>query len=125
MIPRRMTIQKKNILEYLRSVKSHPTAEMVYNNVKHEVPKITLATVYRNLNQLADDKIILKLEVNGEFRFDGDLSHHQHCICKGCGKIIDLFQPEISKSALNNIQTNNFTPDGVKVIFTGLCSECN
>ena len=57
----RQTIQKLKIMQHLHSVKTHPSAEMVYNAVKEEVPTITLATVYRNLNSLANAGKILKL----------------------------------------------------------------
>jgi Fur family peroxide stress response transcriptional regulator len=120
----RMTNQRLKIMEYLKSVKTHPTAEMVYNKVVKELPKITLATVYRNLNLLADQGEILRLEINNEYRYDADLSFHQHCVCKKCGKIIDLFQKEISRYALNKIRTNNFKPTSVNVIFYGICKKC-
>ena len=111
-------------MQHLQSVKTHPSAEMVYDAVKKEVPTITLATVYRNLNSLSEDGQISKLEINNEFRFDGDISKHQHCVCKNCGSIKDLFQEEISEYALKKINHSGFKPDGVTVIFRGLCKNC-
>ena len=84
---RRQTIQRIKILEYLEGVKTHPTAETIYREVKKELPTITLATVYRNLNLLADEGKIVKLEINNEYHFDADRSNHQHGVCKKCGKI--------------------------------------
>jgi len=121
----RLTNQRIKILEHLKSVKTHPTAEMVYDKVIKELPAITLATVYRNLNLLADKGEILRLEINNEYRFDGDISFHQHCVCKKCSKIIDLFQKEISGYALNKIKTNDFEPSSVNIIFHGLCKACS
>jgi len=120
----RQTIQKLKIMQHLQSVKTHPSAEMIYNAVKEEVPTITLATVYRNLNFLAGEGKILKLEINNEFRFDGDISKHQHCVCKKCGCIKDLFQEEISEYALKKISHSGFQPEAVNVIFMGLCDKC-
>ncbi|MDP7244298.1 MAG: transcriptional repressor [Flavobacteriales bacterium] len=121
---RRLTIQKIKILEYLKSVKTHPTAETIYDTVKKELPTITLATVYRNLNLLNNEGKIRRLNINNNFNFDADISTHQHCICKKCSKIYDIFQKEISKYALNKIQLDNFEPSSVNVIFYGICKKC-
>jgi len=120
----RMTNQKLKIMEYLAKVKTHPTAEDVYRAIKKDLPQISLATVYRNLNLLAEQGKILKLEVNGEFRFDGDLCHHQHCVFRKCGKIIDVNQKEISDYAMSKIKTGEFKPQCVGIIFRGLCRNC-
>ena len=87
----RQTKQKAAILGYLRSVKTHPTAEIVYSAVKKEMPNISLGTVYRNLEEFSKNEIIGKLEVAGRKRFDGDISVHGHFICEKCGRIDDLF----------------------------------
>ena len=85
----RNTNQRLKILEYLKCVKTHPTAEQVYNDLRKDMPAISLATVYRNLHLLAEQKEVLRLEINNEYHFDGDSCRHQHCVCKKCGKIID------------------------------------
>jgi len=120
----RITKQRKIILNHLKSVKTHPSAEMVYGDVVKDEPKITLATVYRNLNLLADQMLITRLEINGEFRYDADMEFHQHLICNQCGKIKDVFQKEISEHALNKLETNNFDVSSVKIIFEGICDSC-
>lgn len=112
------------VIEFLRGVHSHPTAEMVYEAVKKDIQTITLATIYRNLNQLAQDGEIIKLEVNGEYRFDADISKHQHLVCKKCGKIKDLFQENISAYALKNINSPGFYTESVQVMFRGECKKC-
>ncbi|MFC1754209.1 Fur family transcriptional regulator [Thermoproteota archaeon] len=122
---RRMTPQRMKVLEFLRKVKTHPTAEMVYDGVVKDMPTITLATVYRNLNLLAEQGDVLKLEINNEFRFDGDTCYHQHCVCKICGKIHDVFQENLSSYALRNIRAKGFRPDCVSIIFYGACKGCH
>ena len=119
-----MTNQRMKILQHLRSVKTHPSAEMVFKEVSKDLPAITLATVYRNLNLLADQGDILKLEINNEFRYDGDNSYHQHCVCKNCGSITDLFQEEISTYALKKFHSKDFDANSVNVIFNGVCRGC-
>ena len=120
----RLTIQKLKILEHLKSVKNHPTAEMVYNTVKKELPTITLATVYRNLNLLSGQGKISRLEINNEYRYDICIDCHQHCVCNECGSILDSFQKEISRYALKKLKTDKFNPDSVSIIFKGVCKKC-
>lgn len=120
----RMTTQRIKILEFLQGVKTHPTAEDVYKEVKKDLPALTLATVYRNLNQMAENGDILRLEINKEYHYDADTSSHQHCVCKSCWKVFDLFQKELSEFALQRLNFRGFTPCSVNIIFYGKCGEC-
>ncbi|RME55529.1 transcriptional repressor [Candidatus Woesearchaeota archaeon] len=120
---KRWTAQKVVVMDFLKSVKTHPTAEMVFNEVKAKLPNITLATVYRNLNSLAEDGAILRLEINKEYHYDADTSYHQHCVCKKCGKISDVFQKEITKYALKKLEAE-FYPESVNIVYFGTCKEC-
>ena len=122
---RRMTTQRIKILEYLNSVSSHPNAEEIHSKVKKDMPAITLATVYRNLNLLSEEGKILKLKVRNEYKFDAEVSEHQHFICENCGIIFDLFQKEISAYAMRKVKAKNFTPKSVIVIFNGTCKDCS
>ncbi|MBM3200380.1 transcriptional repressor [Candidatus Woesearchaeota archaeon] len=121
----RNTNQKLKIVEYLKRVKTHPTAEEVYKQVSKDLPAITLATVYRNLNQLADQGKILKFKIHHEYHFDADTSLHQHLACNKCDKVLDLFQKEISEQAIKKAISLGFKPDYVDIIFHGSCKDCN
>jgi len=121
----RNTNQKMKILGYLKSVKTHPTAETVYKAVKKELPAISLGTVYRNLNKMAEDREILRFKVGNEFHFDGDTCCHQHCECITCGKIIDCFQKELSEYTLKKIDVKGFKPECVNILFKGRCEQCS
>lgn len=83
--------KREAILEKLQSTTSHPTAEWIYHELKTDFPKISLATVYRNLKQFRDDGEILSLgQVQGKERFDATTSRHDHFICETCAVIIDI-----------------------------------
>jgi len=112
------------VLEYLLGVKTHPNAETVYNHVKKELPTITLATVYRNLNAMVEAGQIIRMEINNEYHYDADTRAHQHCICRSCGKIIDVFQDIMSKYALSTFKSDEFIPSEVTIIFLGKCKNC-
>ena len=119
----RNSYQRTRILEYLKSIKTHPTAEKVYAAVRKDIPTISLGTVYRNLNKMADGHEIHRLEVCGEYHFDADMAYHQHCVCKKCGRILDFFDEEISKCAIKRLG-RGFDAECVHIIFHGICKDC-
>ncbi|WNY25045.1 transcriptional repressor [Methanolapillus millepedarum] len=92
---KRNTVQKMKILEYLSGTKSHPTAETVYAEVSKEIPTISLSTVYRNLNMMAENNEILKFEVGNEAHYDADTSFHHHAYCRFCKTVFDIFDTDI------------------------------
>ncbi len=71
--------QKETILNFLKGTSSHPTASCIYEEVRKEVPNISLGTVYRNLGLLKQEDKILELDLAGSLsRFDGDTRSHYH-----------------------------------------------
>ena len=121
----RMTRQRAVILEELRKTKSHPTADELYSIVRERLPRISLGTVYRNLDFLADSGEIRRLEAAGSTkRFDGDISWHQHVRCLRCGRIGDVMQP-LATPSVDGIQVEGFfSIVGSRIEFDGICVEC-
>ena len=76
--PRRSTRQRRVVFEAVIGTKSHPTAEWVYDAVRREMPRVSLGTVYRNLQVLAEEGKIRSFERGGRIRYDGDLALHDH-----------------------------------------------
>ena len=121
----RYSKQREAIRSYLLSTKSHPTAEMVYEHIQSEYPNISLGTVYRNLNLLAEQGEILRLECgDGVDHFDGNTMPHYHFFCKGCNRISDLVMDPIDH--INRIAAAGFDGEvqGHMVYFYGLCPYC-
>ncbi len=113
----RNTKQRTIILDYLKSVKTHPTAEIVFNDIKKKLPNISLATVYRILNNLSGEGNALKLEYDVA-HFDGDTSEHAHFICSKCNKIYDVFDIKINvKNKVGEIKNK-------KLYLYGICKKC-
>lgn len=121
----RMTRQRGIILEELRAVKTHPTADELYEKVKKRIPRISLATVYRNLDVLSGLSVIQKLEITGrQKRFDADTSSHYHIKCIRCGRVDDLYpaQPEaIDKAVMDH---RGYDVLGHRLEFEGVCPKC-
>ena len=121
----RLTSQRQVILEELKKVTSHPTANEVYDMVRKRLPRIGLGTVYRNLDLLAEKGIIKKLEVGGEQkRFDGDTSPHYHIRCMQCNRVEDIFIERDMELEKNAASCCNYKILDHHVQFSGICSKC-
>jgi len=122
----RLTRQRKVILEELRNVTTHPSADEIYEMVRKRLPRISLGTVYRNLEILSETGEIQKLELGCTLkRFDGIAENHYHIRCIHCDRVVDApgdFDPEIDHDV--NAATD-FKIIGHKLEFIGICPECN
>ena len=121
----RKSKQKEAILRVLKSTTSHPTAELIYEQVKREVPNISLGTVYRNLRLLKQEGEILELDLTGTSgRFDGFTENHYHFRCEQCNRIFDVDEP-VDKAVDNRVaQKTGFRVKYHRLEFRGLCQEC-
>ena len=121
----RMTRQRMLILEELRGMCTHPTAEELYSRVRARMPYISLSTVYRNLELLAAANEVLRLDSAGTIRrFDGNTMPHRHILCMRCGKVDDLPSDCGPIPDHESIHVDGFTVTGVRVEFEGVCDEC-
>ncbi|MFZ5776251.1 MAG: Fur family transcriptional regulator [Thermodesulfobacteriota bacterium] len=121
----RITKQRQIILDELCSVKTHPTADELYQMVRKRLPKVSLGTVYRNLEILSDCGIIQKLDIGGtQKRFDGDASVHYHVRCGQCGRVDDLDLPPDFNVEKEASRLTNFRILRHRLEFTGVCPEC-
>ena len=85
-----MTKYKEKILEIVEASRSHLTAEQVFAQLRKTYPQVVLATVYNNLNRLWEEERIRKVSVEGmPDRYDR-IARHDHLVCKGCGKLLDV-----------------------------------
>lgn len=122
----RLTTQRQIILEELGKVKSHPTANEVYDMVRKRLPRIGLGTVYRNLELMAETGIILKLEVGGtQKRFDATIAPHYHIRCLSCGKVDDIEIPVMADIDKTAADISKYQVLGHHVEFSGICNDCS
>jgi Fur family ferric uptake transcriptional regulator len=124
-MPLRMTNQREIILRELKKSRQHLSADELYGRVKKIMPRISLATVYRNLEILSEAGLIGKLEISGrQKRFDFDVSDHDHIYCVVCHKVDNL------KIERNNVNTEGlgaaagYAITGYRVEIVGICPEC-
>lgn len=117
--------QRESIKEYLAQTTSHPTADTIYSHIRETNPRISLGTIYRNLNLLCEQGEIIKLSCgDGCDRFDGNSIQHYHFICTDCNNVLDLQMDPIDH--INLIASANFKGEikGHNTIFYGLCPDC-
>lgn len=122
----RLTQQRQIILDELRKAKSHPTADEIYQQVRRRLPKISLGTVYRNLDLLSTCGMIKAVPLGSgqQKRFDGDTKPHYHLRCLRCGRVVDApLKPVISiHHAMGAVEDCEVI--GHHFEFTGLCPQC-
>lgn len=121
----RTTRQRSIILEELQSVTSHPTADELYQMVRRRLPRISLGTVYRNLDLLAAQRRILRLEAAGhQMRFDATTEEHQHIRCVQCGRVADVRMDQPPAPLQEIAQATQYRVLRRRVNFDGVCPDC-
>lgn len=104
---------------------SHPTVEEIFEEVHQKLPRITKATVYKNLKVLAENGLIKEVNVKGVSRFEAKMEPHHHIICRSCGKILDFESAELISFALKMIENQkDFVIKTAETNFYGVCKTC-
>ncbi|HJA91564.1 MAG TPA: transcriptional repressor [Candidatus Eisenbergiella merdipullorum] len=117
--------QREAIKRFLMTRRDHPTADVVYSNVRTEFPNISLGTVYRNLTLLADLGEISRLRVgDGVDHFDADTRPHYHFVCNECGGVSDLEMDDVSGALNAAVRDFDGSIEGHVTYFYGLCPHC-
>ena len=121
----RMTHQREIILDELRRAKSHPTADELYERIKKKLPRISLATVYRNLEILSETGLIKKLEISGrQKRFDWDPQDHDHVYCTKCHRVDNIPTETATLLSIAPELQKGYRITGCRIEFYGLCPNC-
>lgn len=120
----RMTAQKSFVLDYLKGVKTHPTAEIVYEEVKKKLPNISQGTVYRVLNNFKRKGEVQTIDTKDIIHFDADISDHAHFICEKCNKVYDVIDECSKCGILRNKKTKVGKINKYKINFYGKCKQC-
>lgn len=120
---KRYSRQRELIYETLKGTDQHPTAEMVYQWLKPDNPNLSLGTVYRNLNLLADEGLIVRMALPVE-RYDANITLHSHFRCEACGGVFDLKLPYDTALDEQALHSSGHTVKGHSTFFYGICARC-
>lgn len=120
-----LTQRRRAVLDVLRATDDHPTAHEVYARVRATTPGIGFATVYRALHALVDADLALELDLgDGAARYDANTHPHDHVVCDGCGRALDL-DPVLPARTLGEIaKTTGYDVTGYSLTFRGHCAAC-
>jgi len=122
----RITKQRQVILEELRKLNTHPSADEIYKVVRRRLPRISLGTVYRNLEVLSELGKIQKLELSGSLkRFDWNTKKHYHIRCVRCNRVDDAPIAPLNQLENDLYKATVFEIIGHNLEFIGLCPECS
>lgn len=121
---RRNTRQRQQVLEAVRAL-DHPDADEICAALAGQKPRAGRATVYRNLNLLAEQGEIRRIETGGADRYDGCLRPHYHLRCRCCGRLFDAHMPVVEGLEKQLTDTGGFAVEGYTIVFVGLCPDCN
>ncbi|MDR2891318.1 MAG: transcriptional repressor [Alistipes sp.] len=123
----RPSLQRLAIVEYLLSVKSHPTADTIYSAIHTDIPTLSRTTVYTTVSMLAGRGVILALDLDPEqMHYDGDITPHAHFLCTRCGHIYDIW---FNGDGWGPLLAAAPMPQGasvsdIQLSYKGLCADC-
>lgn len=116
-----VTEYRRKILELVTASHSHMTAEQVFEALRRTNPKVVRATVYNNLNRLWAEGKVRKVSVEGmPDRYDR-VERHDHLVCKGCGRLLDVDLGDLTKQLEQRVGRSILTYD-LKLLY--LCETC-
>ena len=124
----RVTRQKEAILRAALASGDHPTADMIYAAARRELPRISLGTVYRNLQRLVAEGSMSPTPIQDDSgrsaRFDPETRPHDHFVCQGCKRIYDVAREETRAVDLAALETRGFQVTSHTLAVYGLCPQC-
>ena len=121
----RNTVQRKEVLETVRRLADHPTAEEIYEDLCRRGINYGRATVYRNLIVLTRQGLLRHIAMpDAPDRYDHTLSAHEHLCCVRCGNLTDVLLPSRSRLDREAARQTGFTQVKHEILFRGLCPVC-
>src|SRR4051812_28873976 len=122
----RLTPQRRAVFDVLHASDDHPTAREVFERVQRISPEIGPATVYRSLALLVESGQALELALGGgaSARYDANVARHDHLVCSGCGRAVDIDTPVSGRTVAGLEAESGFVVTGYDLQFRGLCPDC-
>jgi len=122
---KRTTRQLEQVFKALQGDHTHPFAHEIYRRVHKKLPRISLATVYRNLHSLVEEGKIRSILLDEQAaRFDPETSEHDHFVCERCGRVIDLFLRRARRIDLTALAKDGYVVTTHNLTVYGLCRVC-
>ena len=121
----RRTKQRQAMLEAIEHHGGHLTAERIYTLVKRQFPRLSLGTVYRNLQKLVADQKLQILMRGRSQHFDPLVERHQHFICETCDRVYDVLVDNQKEIKPFKLPHEGFKVTSHQLAFYGTCKHCS
>lgn len=121
---RRNTRQLQVVWQAVKDETSHPTADQIFLKVRRQLPSVSLATVYRNLQKLVREGKLQVLTLGRAQHFDPLVRSHQHFICEKCDQVYDVLLYSRERRLLSRLPDEGFTVTSHQLAFFGHCKQC-
>jgi Fur family transcriptional regulator, peroxide stress response regulator len=122
----RMTPQREALLRLLSQTRTHPTADELFRRVRRQLPSVSHATVYRNLQELVRARLIARLErAGGPVQYDANPDDHHHFVCTRCGRVTDIYLKDVGYAI--DRERSGIAPariDRAELQLHGMCAAC-
>ena len=122
----RFTNQRALIMDIIRRGWGHLDADEIYRRARQKEPRLSLSTVYRNLQMLKKLGLVEELhfnEAHHHYEVKPSAEHH-HLVCLGCGRIIEFHHPLSRYIKRNVTEARDFGIAETEIRVTGYCAEC-
>jgi len=121
----KLTPQRLSVIRYLIGNESHPTAAVIYKDLKKKYPSLSFSTVYNTLNMLEKIGEIQSLHLFDDFlNYDPGTTPHYHFICGSCNRIIDIFPRDGENVPLPEGDISGNRIESAQIVFKGTCKNC-
>jgi len=121
----KLTPQRLSVIRYLIGNTSHPTAAVIYGDLKKKYPSLSFSTVYNTLNMLEKIGEVQPLHLFHDFlNYDPDTGSHHHFVCRSCNSIIDIFPRDVENVSLPEGEISGNRIESSQVVFKGMCRSC-
>jgi Fur family transcriptional regulator, peroxide stress response regulator len=120
----RATRQLSAVYDVLATSHDHPTADQIFQRVRHVMPRVSLGTVYRNLDKLREQGHlrVVRLE-GGQAHYDAVIDAHDHFVCERCGAVLDLPSATVPP-AVERLRATGCVVHWQTTSVYGLCGAC-
>ncbi|MCK4549041.1 MAG: transcriptional repressor [Candidatus Krumholzibacteria bacterium] len=121
----KLTPQRLSVIRYLIGNTSHPTAAVIYKDLKRKYPSLSFSTVYNTLNMLEKIGEVQSLHLFDDFlNYDPGTEAHHHFVCRSCNSIIDIFPRDAENVSLPEGDISGNRIESAQVVFKGMCRSC-